>query len=122
MEMSKEGKDEKTRKRERLTAITGIGDKATIERLGPKEAAAGLIALERLRNNEDIARWINQGRDIVLDGPQLVAITLSNQEDMEAAHRIEPLLMGAFCCGQSAAGFLQKYNDLHMEFSSIASE
>jgi hypothetical protein len=41
---------------------------------------------------------------------------------MEAAHRIEPLLMGAFCCGQSAAGFLQKYNDLHMEFSSIASE
>jgi len=120
--MSQSNAEEKSDKRDKLKAVTGIGDKTTIESLGRKEAAMCLIALERLRSAEKVAKAIEQNRAVHFDSPELSAIALSNMEDMEAAHKIEPFLAGAFCGSLSMADFLQRWNDLHMGFISIASE
>lgn len=86
------------------------------------DATCALSALKRLLTNEDIVRSIHQGQDILLDGPQLVAIALSNMEDMEAAHRIEPAFMNLLVGGFSADGFTERCKQLAEKFTQIKRE
>lgn len=86
------------------------------------DATCAFSALKRLLEHEDITRWIRQGRDIVLDGPQLVAIALSNQEDMEAAARIQPIFMNLLVGRLSVDAFTDRCKQLSEKFTRLVRE